>query len=87
MSEKEKEMWNSHELYRNKTKAQLELLCNIAVTSALPKHQLVHLIVEKKGEDPPGDLPIGTTRAGDLSSIPATTTGINCIPKVSFIVP
>ena len=59
MSEKEKEMWNSHELYRNKTKAQLKVLCNnlnIPVTSALPK-QLVHLTVEKKGKDPPGDLP------------------------------
>ena len=80
MSEKEKEKWKSHELYCNKTKAQLEVLCknlNIPVTSALLKHQLVRLIVEKKGEDPPGDPPIGTIYAGDLSAIPATTTGIN----------
>ena len=82
MTEKEKEKWKSHELYRTKTKAQLEVLCknlNIPVTSALPKYQLVCLIVEKKGEEPPGDLPIGTTYAGDLSSIPATTTAIYCL--------
>ena len=54
MAEKEKEKWKSHELYRTKTKAQLEVLCNnlnIPITSALPKHQLVGLIVEKKGEE------------------------------------
>ena len=54
MAEKEKEKWKSHELYRTKTKAQLEVLCNnlnIPVTSALPKHQLVGLIVEKKGKE------------------------------------
>ena len=55
-SEREMEMWKSHELYRNNTKAQLEVLCrslHIPVVSALPKHQLVRLIAEKKGEDLP----------------------------------
>ena len=49
MSEKEKVKWKSHELYRNKTKAQLEVLCKNLNIPALPKHQLVRLMVEKKG--------------------------------------
>ena len=80
MSENEKENWKSHYLYRNNTKAELEVLCrnlNIPVVSTLPKHQLVRLIAKKKGENPPGDPPAGTTYAGDLSSIPVTTAGIN----------
>ena len=50
---------------------KLEYPCYIS-SSETP----VRLIVEKKGEDPPGDPPIGTIYAGDLSSIPATMTGI-----------
>lgn len=81
MSEKEKEKWKSHELYHNKTKEQLEVLCKkleypcYISSSKTP----VRLIVEKKGEELPGDPPIGTIYAGDLSSIPATMTGINCL--------
>ena len=78
-SEKEKERWKCHKLYQNHTKPQLEVLCRksgIPVISSIAKHQLVALLAEKNGESVP---PLVTTAeySGNLSSIPATTTGIS----------
>lgn len=78
-SEKEKERWKSHELYRTHTKPQLETLCrksNIPVVSSLQKHQLVALLAEKQGESPP-EYSTDTEYVGNLSSIPTTTKAIN----------
>ena len=78
-SEKEKERWKSHSLYRTNKKAELETLCrksNIPVVSSLQKHQLVALLAEKQGESPP-EYSTDTEYVGNLASIPTTTKAIN----------
>ena len=86
ISEKKKERWKCHKLYQNHTKAQLEVLCRksgIPVISSISKHQLVALLAEKNGESVP---PLITTTeySGNLSSIPATTTGI-CRLTIAYL--
>ena len=50
-SEREKNRWKTHSLYRDKTKPQLETMCRelrIPLTSSLQKYQLVSLIAKKR---------------------------------------
>lgn len=78
--EREKERWKNHKMYKENTKAQLESMCKkmrIPVVASTLKHQLVSLIVAKKGDEPPP--PVNSTScfySGHLSSVPSTITGI-----------
>ena len=71
-------MWKSHLLFQNNTKVQLEGLCRnmkIPFTASTLKHQLVQLISEAKGEDPPTTP--GPLYNGNISSIPRTLASVN----------
>ena len=87
-SEREKERWKSHPLYKENTKVKLEAQCRsikIPVTAALHKHELVSLICERKGEpSPPASQPL---YSGSLSSVPGTASGLQryTIPKLKNI--
>ena len=77
-SEREKNRWKTHSLYRDKTKPQLETICRelrIPVTSSLQKYQLVSLIAEKKGEVPPPESST-TQYCGRVQDIPTAITKI-----------
>ena len=77
-AELERERWKRHPLY--KTKVQLEAECKqlkIPVTSSLTKQQLAALIVQKKGEQLPPELPYTQLYSGDLTGVPSTTSAIN----------
>ena len=87
-SEREKERWKSHPLYKENTKVKLEAQCRsikIPVTAALHKHELVSLICERKGEPSPPASQL--LYSGSLSSVPGTASGLQryTIPKLKNI--
>ena len=87
--EVERRMWKMHPLFRNNTRNQLETICRtlkIPVTSTVLKHQLVRLISEAKGEDPPPS-PSQPLYNGNISSLPKTVGAINhlTIPELRAI--
>ena len=68
---------------------QLEAMCKkaqVPVTAALAKHQLVEIIVEKTGVEPP-EINTSLQYNGNLSSLPTSTSGLNrlTIPKLRCI--
>ena len=86
-SEREKNKWKKHSLYRNKTKPQLESMCRklrIPVTSSLLKHQLVSLVSQKSGESAPPDLP-HTLYCGKLQGIPTSVTKIGNTMTIPYL--
>ena len=79
-AELEKMRWRTHPLYKSNTKVQLEAECKqlkIPVTSSLAKHQLTALIVKKKSEPLPPELPHTKLYSGDLVAIPTSIAAIN----------
>ena len=76
-SEREKDRWKSHDLYKGKTKPELEMCrkLRIPVTSTLLKHQLVSLIAKNSGELMPADN--YKPYSGKLEEIPASLFKIN----------
>lgn len=87
--ELERRVWKTHLLFKSNTKSQLEAMCRgmkIPVTATLLKHQLVRLISEAKGEQPP-PTPSETLYKGSISSVPKTITKINrlTIPELRAI--
>ena len=77
-SEREKNRWKSHDLYKGKTKTELEKMCRklrIPVTSTLLKHQLVSLIIKNSGEPMPSDN--YEPYSGNLEEIPVSLSKIN----------
>ena len=88
-SEKEKQRWKSHPLYRFKTKNELELMCKqqkLPFTSSMAKHELVQLISYKKNEEPPPEIS-SKLYDGNLSSLPTSLSGLShlTIPKLKSI--
>ena len=88
-SEREKDRWKSHDLYKGKTKPELEKMCRklrIPVTSTLLKHQLVSLIAKNSGELMPADN--YEPYSGNLEEIPVSLSKINnslTIPRLRSI--
>ena len=87
--DREKDRWKLHPLYKQNSKDQLEAMCKkaqVPVTAALAKHQLVEIIVEKTGVEPP-EINTSLQYNGNLSSLPTSTSGLNrlTIPKLRCI--
>ncbi len=75
-----REQWKNHKLYKEKSKHELEVLCKemrIPVNAGLNKHELVQLISDSKGEDPPAEIQL---YSGDVHSIPSSTVAISKLP-------
>ncbi len=76
-ADQEKDKWKNHPLYKQNKKEALVTMCRemkIPATPALYKHQLVHLISQKKGES---ELSNPLPYTGKLTQIPNTMKGIS----------
>ena len=89
-SEMERERWKDHFLYKTKTKAELEKMCQslkLPVVPSINKHELVNLICKNYDSMHPTVKPLQPLYTGNLSSIPPTAAGIQQLnmPKLKCI--